>query len=156
MRITDILAQSLAALALLGVGCLAGRVAAAAPPLASAASPPAAESRDRRPASTKPAPADPTIELVAAVQALSAQVAEQTKLIGQLQRRVDEYSKQINGRLMATCLAAMTAVPSPGWGLPIGKADKAGILAACTRSDGWTRTYFDTLDSAFDVFAPFR
>jgi hypothetical protein len=147
MRITETLAQALVAVALLGVGCLAAGPAAAAPPSAAALSPPAA---------AQPAPADPTVELVAAVRALSAQVEEQTKLIAQLQRRVDEYSKQINGRLMATCLAAMTAVPSPSWGLPIGKADKAGIFGACTRSDGWSRTYFDTSGIAMDVFAPFR
>jgi hypothetical protein len=144
------------AIALLGVGCLVGRAAAAAPPLAPDASPPTAESRDRKPASSGSAPADRALELLAAVQALSAQVEEQTKLIGQLQRRLDDYGKQINGRLMATCLAAMTAVPSPDWGLPIGRADKAAILAACSNSDGWKATHFDATQLAFDVFAPFR
>jgi hypothetical protein len=156
MRTTEILAPSVVAVALLGLGCPGGRVAAAAPPLASSANTPAAESRVRKPASSKSAPADPAIELLAAVQSLSAQVEEQTKLIAQLQRRLDEYSKQINGRLMATCLAAMTAVPSPAWGFPVGKADKAGILEACTRSDSWKATYFDASQSAFDMFAPFR
>jgi hypothetical protein len=156
MRTTEILAPFMAVVALLGVGCFAAPVAAAATPSAAAASASAAESRDRKATSTKAAPADPAGELLAAVQALSAQVEAQTKLIAQLQRRLDDYGKQINGRLMATCLAAMTAVPSPDWGLPIGKADKAGILAACTSSEGWKATFFETSHVAFDVFAPFR
>jgi hypothetical protein len=156
MRTTVILASSVAAVVLLGVGCLTASIAVAAPPSESTAGPAAAPSGDRKPASTKSVQADPAIELLAAVKALAAQVEEQTKMIGQLQRRLDEYNRQLNGRLMVTCLAAMTAVPSPDWGLPIGKADKAGILAACTHSDGWAGTYFDASHAELDVFAPFR
>ena len=156
MRTTDRFFASMIAVALLCVGCLGTPFAAAQTPSASAASAPAAASRDRKAATAKSVPADPAAELLAAVQALSVRVEEQTKLIGQLQRRLDEYSRQTNGRLMATCLAAMTAVPSPDWGLPIGKADKAGILAACSRSEVWKTTYFDASRSAFDVFTPFR
>ncbi len=152
MRTADVLVFSVVAVALTGVGGLAGRVTAAATPPAPAAT----AGDDRRPASAKSAPADSAVELLAAVRALSAQVEAQTKLIDQLQRRLDDYGRQINGRLMATCLAAMTAVPSPDWGFPIGKADKAGILAACSRSDGWKATAFGTDPAAFDVFAPFR
>jgi hypothetical protein len=156
MRTTEMFAPPVIAAALLCVGFLTGQSAAAQTPSASAAGAPAAASRDRKAAAAKPAPADPSAELLAAVQALSVQVEAQTKLIGQLQRRLDEYGRQTNGRLMATCLAAMTAVPSPDWGLPIGKADKAGILAACSRSEVWKSTYFDASRSAFDVFTPFQ
>ena len=147
MRTKVIRVPAALAVALLGVSCLAARPAAAAP---------AAESRDHKAATAKPTPPDPAAELLEAVRSLSAQVEAQTKLIGQLQRRLDDYGKQINGRLMATCLAAMTSVPSPNWGFPIGKGDKAGILEACTRSDGWKATYFDTSHAALEMFAPFR
>jgi hypothetical protein len=156
MRTTDQFVSSLLAAALLSVGCLSAQFATAQTPSASAASAPAAAGRDRKAVAAKSAPADPSAELLAAVKALSVQVEEQTKLIGQLQRRLDEYSRQANGRLLVTCLAAMTAVPSPDWGLPVGKGDKAGILAACTSSEVWKSTYFDANRSAFDVFAPFR
>jgi hypothetical protein len=156
MRTTDQFVPSMFAVALLCAGCLSGQFAAAQTSSASATSAPAAASRDRKAAAAKSVPADPAAELLAAVKALSVQVEEQTKLIGQLQQRLDDYSRQANGRLLVTCLAAMTAVPSPDWGLPIGKADKAGILAACSRSEVWKTTYFDASHSAFDVFAPFR
>ena len=156
MRSKKMLVLAVVGGALLGVAGVAGREAAAATPAASAAATPVTESRDHKAAAGKSAQADAAAELLAAVQALSAQVAEQTKLIGQLQRRLDDYGRQINGRLMATCLATMTAVPSPDWGFPIGKGDKAGILGACTKSDAWKATRFDASAGSFDVFAPFH
>jgi hypothetical protein len=95
-------------------------------------------------------------ELLTAVQTLNAQVAEQGKLIGQLKRKLEETSRETSGRLMAICLGTMTAAPGPDWGLPIGKADKAGILAACTQSEQWNATYFSAGEGARDVFTPFK
>ena len=163
MRNSAALVSSLVVVTLLGGGGLVTAIAATA--IAGTAGAAgikgqpgalAAASRERKPPPPEPMSAEAGAELLAAVQTLSAEVAEQSKLIGQLKRRLEETSRETSGRLMAICLGTMTAVPGPDWGLPIGKADKAGILAACTQSERWNATYFSTGEGAPDVFVPFR
>jgi hypothetical protein len=122
----------------------------------------------------KAAPPTSDRQLLTAVEAMSKQVAEQTQLIQKLQKDLDTYDKQINGRLMVICLTSFSAYAAAGsaawaapqgsnaivWGLPIGTGKNAfepvNVISACTKSDTWKNSKVTPSVFGDHLFTPFN